>query len=750
MDLIETRTGVEAPEETTDGVLHAQEAENVAAQAEVAGSELEDAISAQEDAASELDAVAPEEETGLQEPAGSTADLEDVVAAEGPMHSAEEPTPSEQEETPTSQEETSSEAEDEIPEPKSSDPEPKAVAAEEDKAQMGGHPMEDWDYQEPRRGQVRVGVILSIQEQEIIVDVGAKRDGIVPSTDLQRLDAESLAELAVGQEVPVYVLRTEDQDGNLLVSLNMARQEKAWLRAKELSESGEVIEDEVIGYNKGGLVVPVGEIRGFVPASQVPGFPHGLSQEDRIQRLSDMVGKKLQVKVIEINRRKRRLILSATAAQRLWRKQQRERLLAELREGEVRSGTVSSLCAFGAFVDLGGADGLVHLSELSWRRVRHPREVLKVGDEIEVYVLRLDQEKNRIGLSLKRLQPEPWALVEDKYELGQLVEGVVTNVVDFGAFAEIEDGVEGLIHVSELADGQISHPRDVVKKGDLLLLRIIRIDTRRKRLGLSLKRVLESEWAEWAAALAVAEAEAAEAAAVEAAEAEAVAAEAAAAEEVAAEEVAAETAEAEEVVHEEAEEAVEAEAAAGETAAELVDAEEAVSEEIVVAEAAVVEAVEEEAMAMEVSAAEAAVAEAAVVEAVAEEAVAEEGVAEEATVVEVAAIEAAVEEAAVEEATVAEATVAEAVAEKVEETEVAEELEAAASTEGADVVAEEAADEEVVVEAVTDEAAADEVAVVEAVTDEAAAAEAAEVEDAEESEAEDETIENPELDIVDA
>jgi small subunit ribosomal protein S1 len=297
-------------------------------------------------------------------------------------------------------------------------------------------------------------------------------------------------------------MRPEDQDGNLLVSLHLAKQEKAWHRAKELFDSGDVWEGEVIGYNKGGLVVPVDDIRGFVPASQVPGFPQGLNQEERLERLADMVGETLTVKVIEINRRKRRLILSATRAQREWRTQQRERLLAELREGEVRTGRVSSLCAFGAFVDLGGADGLIHLSELSWRRIRHPREAVSVGEKVEVYVLRLDEKKKRIGLSLKRLQPEPWALVEDKYELGQLVEGVVTNVVDFGAFAEIEEGIEGLIHISELSDASVSHPKEVVKRNDLLLLRIIRIDPRRKRLGLSLKRVLESEWAEWAARLA--------------------------------------------------------------------------------------------------------------------------------------------------------------------------------------------------------------------------------------------------------
>jgi small subunit ribosomal protein S1 len=211
-----------------------------------------------------------------------------------------------------------------------------------------------------------------------------------------------------------------------------------------------------------------------------------------------MVGTTLKVKVTEIDRGNRRLILSAVAAERDWRQLQRERVMSELREGQVKRGRVSSLAAFGAFVDLGGAEGLVHLSELSWQRVRHPREVLRVGDEVEVYVMSLDEENKRIGLSLKRLQPEPWAAVEDKYELGKLVEGEVTNVVEFGAFARIEEGIEGLIHVSELTDEPLSHPRDIVRRGDQLLLRIIRIDLRRRRLGLSLKRVLESEWAEWA------------------------------------------------------------------------------------------------------------------------------------------------------------------------------------------------------------------------------------------------------------
>ena len=494
MDAFQTVAGAETPADVTAAELEQQDGE---VQAVDQGTTVQMEEQPAESEAAEVEELLAEEppsaEPEATEPSAEPAEeVEEPLAEEPP---AAGPAAAEPSAEPAEEGEAAPAAQSEATEP--SEQPVKAEAAE-----MGGMPMEDWDYRRPRRGEVRSGVILSIRDQEIIVDVGGKRDGIVPYADLQRLSDEERAALSVGDEVLVYVLRPEDQDGNLLLSLNMARQEQSWRRAQELADSGEVWEGEVVGYNKGGLVVPLDDIRGFVPASQVPGFPQGLSQEERLQRLSEMVGQTLQVKVIEINRRKRRLILSATTALRQWRKQQRERLLNELREGEVRRGTVSSICSFGAFVDLGGADGLIHLSELSWRRVRHPREVLDVGQEVDVYVLRLDHEKRRIGLSLKRLEPEPWALVEDKYELGQLVEGTVTNVVDFGAFAEIEDGVEGLIHVSELADAPVSHPREVVKKGDLLLLRIIRIDPRRKRLGLSLKRVLEAEWAEWAAQLA--------------------------------------------------------------------------------------------------------------------------------------------------------------------------------------------------------------------------------------------------------
>ena len=568
MDSIQTVAGTEIPAEATAADLEEQQVEVQAVdQVEAEAGEL-DTIVVEEDL---VEAVPTEQEPAEAE--GSEQAAEPPVVEESVVQEIEVLV---DDEPKTEAEEPDSESQTE---------------AEPDASEMGDMPMEDWDYQRPKRGEIRTGVILSMTSQEIVVDVGVKRDGIVPYSDIQRLGEEELAGLSEGDEVLVYVLRPEDQDGNLLLSLNMARQEKAWRRAQKMAESGEIWEGEVIGYNKGGLVIPVDEIRGFVPASQVPGFPQGLGQEERLQRLSDMVGQTLQVKVIEINRRKRRLILSATTAVRQWRKQQRERLLDELREGEVRTGSVSSVCSFGAFVDLGGADGLIHLSELSWRRVRHPREVLKVGEKVEVYVLRLDHEKKRIGLSLKRLQPEPWALVEDKYELGQLVEGVVTNVVDFGAFAEIEEGVEGLIHVSELAEAQVAHPKDVVKKGDLLLLRIIRIDVRRKRLGLSLKRVLESEWAEWAARLAVAEAEKAAQEAQLAAEKE--------------KEVDLLEAEAEEEQEEAVEEQIEAEAVVAEAAeaidedapedlpgAEAEEEQEEAVEDQVEAEAAVVEAAE--------------------------------------------------------------------------------------------------------------------------------------------------------------
>ena len=358
---------------------------------------------------------------------------------------------------------------------------------------------EEYAYHYPQRGHIRKGVILSIGPEEIVVNIGLKREGIVPSRDLELLGEEAVSELEVGDKVPVFILKPRDENGRMIVSLHRARLEQDWLNAQELFASGDVWEGIASGYNRGGLVVPFGKVRGFVPASQITNFPRRLPPDQRESKLAEMVGRKLHLRIIEVDRRRRRLVFSERAGEREWREQQRERLMQDLCEGDIVRGTVSNLCDFGAFVDVGGADGLVHVSELSWQRVRHPREVLQVGEEVDVYVLRLDYEKKRIGLSIKRLQPEPWTLIDDKYDVGQLVEGTVTKVTDFGAFVLIKEGIEGLLHVSELAEPAPNHPSEIVQEGERLLLRIVKLDVRRRRLGLSLKRVLQSEWDEWAA-----------------------------------------------------------------------------------------------------------------------------------------------------------------------------------------------------------------------------------------------------------
>jgi small subunit ribosomal protein S1 len=358
---------------------------------------------------------------------------------------------------------------------------------------MGALFEEEYDYKYPRRGDIRQAVVLSIEPDRIVVDIRAKRDGIVPESDLKRLEERELSAIDIGDEIAVCVLTPHDNDGNVVVSVNLALIHQDWQRAQQLFGSGEVYEGRISNRNKGGLIVPFGRLNGFVPASQLVSMPRRLSHEQKMARLSEFIGEILPLKIIEVNRRRRRLIFSERAAQREWRDLQKEQLMNELYEGEVRRGIVSSLCHFGAFVDLGGADGLVHISELAWYRVRHPREVLKVGDEVDVYVLRLDYERKRIGLSIKRLQPDPWTLVDEKYHLEQLVRGTITNVVDFGAFARLEPGVEGLIHVSELANGNVGHPSDVVRKGDELTLRIISVNSMRRRIGLSLRQAPQQE-----------------------------------------------------------------------------------------------------------------------------------------------------------------------------------------------------------------------------------------------------------------
>ncbi len=366
--------------------------------------------------------------------------------------------------------------------------------------------LDEWfAFEQPERGDIINGVVLAIDDYGIIVDVGLKRDGVVPRHDLEKL--EPGVTFKVGEEIPVMVLQPEDHEGNLIVSVSQARQSEDWTRAEALLDNQEVWEGVVADANRGGLIVPFGNLRGFVPASHVMDLPRGLDEAGRKAHLTGMVGQTITVKVIEVNRRRRRLVLSQREAQRGRRDQRKEILLEELTEGEIRTGVVSGLRDFGAFVDLGGADGLIHISELAWHRVRHPSEVLKVGDRVEVYVLRLDQEGKRIGLSLKRLQPNPWMLVDDLYHVGQLVEGEVSRVTQFGAFVSLEPGIEALLHNSQIADPPPADPSEILHEGQRLLMRIISIESHRQRLGLSLKEVSQEEIARWRASHQVEEAD---------------------------------------------------------------------------------------------------------------------------------------------------------------------------------------------------------------------------------------------------
>jgi small subunit ribosomal protein S1 len=356
--------------------------------------------------------------------------------------------------------------------------------------------VDDFEFKPLKTGDVRDGVIVSISPSEILVDVGAKSEGFVHNRELERLGKEFIDSLNVGDPVVVYVLRPEDKDGNIVLSLNRAQQERDWREAERLLESNESFESTIIGFNRGGVICRLGKVRGFIPASQMVTKPEGPVDENDENRWASLVGQRVWLKVVELDRRRNRLILSERLAMREMRRRKKDELLSDLKKGDVRKGRVSSVAKFGAFVDLGGADGLIHLSELSWSRVNHPSELLKVGDEVEVYVLNVDRDRKRIGLSLRRLEPEPWSVVHERYAVGQIVDGVITKLASFGAFARVDGALEGLIHISELANHRVTHPKEVVKEGDQLSLRIIRIDPSRRRMGLSLKRVAEEEYAE--------------------------------------------------------------------------------------------------------------------------------------------------------------------------------------------------------------------------------------------------------------
>ena len=350
--------------------------------------------------------------------------------------------------------------------------------------------LEDLELDFPKPGEVRTGTIASISDNEILVSIGAKSEGIIPSRELDQLNDEERAALEVGQDITVYVVGGENQAGTMVLSYTRSLEEEDWENAEELMKSKETFEGAVDGFNKGGLIVKMGRLRAFVPASQVSQARRMRYQGDTPeQRWSEMIGDPLIGRVIEVDRERRRLILSERAASQESREALKDRLLEEIAVGETRTGRVTSLAEFGAFVNINGADGLVHLSELSWERVDHPSELLAVGDEVQVKVISVDHERKRIGLSLRQLKEDPWEDYIGSYRVGQLIEGKISRLVKFGAFARLDEHIEGLIHISELSEDRIEHPKEVVNVDDEITLRIIKIEPERRRIGLSLRKV---------------------------------------------------------------------------------------------------------------------------------------------------------------------------------------------------------------------------------------------------------------------
>lgn len=337
-----------------------------------------------------------------------------------------------------------------------------------------------------RRGEIVEGVVMGASSDGMLVDVGIKTEAVIPQGEMLSLGVDGASKLQAGDTVKVMVLQPMTAEGHALVSLDRARGEEGWEILQQRFESGDIFPAQVTGHNRGGILVNIEGVNAFVPLSQVDSVRR--DSPDAVSELSNLVGQEIRLKVLELNRKRNRVILSERAAMGEWRKEQKDRILDDLREGEIRDGVVSSITDFGVFVDLGGADGLAHMTELTWERGKKARDLYNVGDQVQAYILKVDRENKKISLSLKRAQPEKWDAIVDRYVIGQVLIGRVTKLMAFGAFVRLDGPVEGLIHISELSNRRIAHPKDVVKEGDVVPVKLVRIEKDRHRLGLSLRQ----------------------------------------------------------------------------------------------------------------------------------------------------------------------------------------------------------------------------------------------------------------------
>ena len=361
--------------------------------------------------------------------------------------------------------------------------------------------LEEMDFKVLKRGEVVEGSVMRVDSDGVFLDIGHKEEGFVPMGEMKTITKEEMVKLSEGDSLIAFVMRPDSKDGPML-SVDRARGEEGWRDIQKLMDQDQPVEGVIVGFNRGGCILEVANVQGFVPMSQLITISRDLFKQESFESGEanfsegsigkDLIGKTLKVKVLEVNRSRNRAIFSERSALQEQRDEQKAELIEKLVDGEVRKGILTGISNFGAFVDLGGADGLIHISEMSWSMVGSPEDLVKVGEELDVYVLRIDRETMKIALSLRRLQPEPWETIFDRYQVGDVVDATVTKIANFGAFARLEDSIEGLIHITELSEAVITNPNEVVSEGQEIKVKILKIEMERKRLGLSLKQTSET------------------------------------------------------------------------------------------------------------------------------------------------------------------------------------------------------------------------------------------------------------------